>query len=218
MTNVTNNGLIAGSGGLLLNVGGYNMGGGTLALSGTNTASFWGGNDGGTIVIQAGGLLNNRDANLTSWAGGVITINSGGTLNADSAGQGESLNLRNSLLVNNGAVLGTTNVGFGAAISGSGSFGTVNVSNSGQVDLSGGTMRAASVAISTGTIEGNGLLAPPAAIATAATLVPSSSQTLTLANDLTGSGELVVAGPGFLVLAAATTTAGGQLSNKGPWR
>ena len=102
------------------------MGGGTLVLSGTNTLSQWGGNN-GVMTIPSGGLLNNRDGNLTSGGGGLITINSGGTLNADSAGQGESLEPPGSLLVNNGTVVGTTNVGYGATATGGGTFGPLNV-------------------------------------------------------------------------------------------
>ena len=190
-TGVTNNGLISATGGLLLNSGGYNMGNGTLALSGSNTSSAWGGNDGGIITIAGGGVLNNRDGNLTSWDGGVITIASGGTLNTDSAGQGESLNLRESLLINNGQLPGTTNVGFGAVVSGTGSFGTINVSSSG------------------------GTLVGPIAFTTAAVLTLAASHTMTLPNDLSGSGELIVNGPGTLVLSGTNTYGGGTVVEKG---
>jgi autotransporter-associated beta strand protein len=215
LTNVTNNGLITGGGGLLLNAGGYNMGNGTLMLSGTDNTSFWGGNDGGVMVIQSGSLLDNHDGNLTSWGGGVITINSGGTLNADSAGQGESLDLRESLLINNGRILGATDVGYGAAIGGSGSFGAVNVSDSGTLFLSGGSLQVASLAIAAGTISGNGILAAPVAIAATLTVMPSSGGTLTFAGDLSGSGELIEAGPGVLVLSGSNSYSGGTLVTGG---
>jgi autotransporter-associated beta strand protein len=131
-TNVANYGMInAASGGLVL-AGGRNDGGGALTLGGTNNASNWG--NGGTITILNGGLLNNQNSDLTSW-GGRITINSGGALNADSAAQGASLDLQDSLLVNNGTILGTTNVGYLATVTGSGAFGPVNLSNSGTLDL-----------------------------------------------------------------------------------
>ena len=84
--NVTNNGVIAGSGGLVLGPGGDNAGGGSILLSGANATSSWGGN-GGVISIANGSLLNNSGGSLTSW-GGQILIASGGTLNADSAAQG----------------------------------------------------------------------------------------------------------------------------------
>ena len=131
-TNVANYGMInAASGGLVL-TGGQNEGGGALTLGGTNNVSNWG--NGGTITILRGGLLNNQNSNLTSW-GGQILINSGGTLNADRASQGASLDLQDSLLVNNGTILGTTNVGYLATVTGSGAFGSVNLSNSGTLDL-----------------------------------------------------------------------------------
>ena len=76
-------------------------------------------------------MLNNRDANLTTKNGAVITVASGGTLNTDSAGQGEALNLRESLLINSGQVPGTTNVGFCAVVTGTGSFGTITLSSGG---------------------------------------------------------------------------------------
>ena len=56
-TNVTNNGLITGSGGLTL-LGGLNATNGTLTLGGTNWMSQWGGNN-GVMVLQSGCLLSN---------------------------------------------------------------------------------------------------------------------------------------------------------------
>ena len=129
--NVTNYGQINGSGGLTW-FGGQNEG--TISLSGTNNVSAWG-NDLGLITIQGGGLLNNHLSNLTVSGGGQVTINSGGTLNADSDGQGLSLNLQGSLLINNGSVVGTTNVNYGATVTGSGAFGLVNLSYGGALDL-----------------------------------------------------------------------------------
>ena len=82
--NVTNNGLVTGSGGIMWN-GGINGSSGVLTLSGTNFVSGWS-ND-GTITIPSGGLLDNLNSNLTSGGGSVIAINPGGTLNADSANQ-----------------------------------------------------------------------------------------------------------------------------------
>ena len=128
--NVTNYGQITGNGGLTW-FGGDN--GGTIFLSGTNNVWAWG--DSGPLTIQSGGLLNNHLGNLTV-SSGQVTINPFGTLNADSDGQGLSLNLQgSSLLINNGTVVGTTNVNYGATITGSGAFGPVNLSYGGTLDL-----------------------------------------------------------------------------------
>ncbi len=178
-TNVTNRGLISGSGGLTW-AGGQNDGSGVLVLSGTNNVSNWA--NAGTITIPNGGLLDNRDSNLTSWGGGVIAVNSGGTLNADSAAQGAWLILQGSLVVNNGTILGTTNVGYGATVSGSGTYGPLNVSNLSSPGGIAGTIAVApgsspqspSVVINNGTIAGNGVFAAPTTIATTAIVTSSA--------------------------------------------
>ncbi len=206
--NVTNDGLITASGGLQL-VNGKNDINGVIILSGTNTVSQWGGNQ-GLMTIQGGSLLNNENGPLTSAGGGVITINSGGTLNADSFSQGASLNLRDSLLVNNGTVIGTTNVGYGATASGSGSFGPINLSNSGAIAVSpAASPQSPGVVITNGLIVGNGVLAAPATIAATATVMPNANLTLTLAGNLSGTGQLIETGSGQLVLSGSNTYSGG---------
>ena len=109
--------------------GGINDGSGSLTVAGTANTSNW--LSAGMIVIAAGGLLNNHANDLTSYGGGRITVNSGGTLDADSQNEGVALDLQDSLLVNNGAVTDTTNVNYGATVSGSGSFGPINVNYGG---------------------------------------------------------------------------------------
>ena len=206
--NVTNDGLITASGGLQL-VNGKNDINGVIILSGTNTVSQWGGNQ-GLMTIQGGSLLNNENGPLTSAGGGVITINSGGTLNADSFSQGASLNLRDSLLINNGTVIGTTNVGYGATASGSGSFGLINLSNSGAIAVSpAASPQSPGVVITNGLIVGSGVLAAPATIAATATVMPNANLTLTLAGNLSGSGQLIETGSGQLVLSGSNTYSGG---------
>jgi hypothetical protein len=79
----------------------------------------------GQISINSGAVFNNSTTNLVSSGGSRITINSGGSLNLTG---GSTLNLFGSRLVNNGTISGTTNVGFGALASGTGTFGTVNIS------------------------------------------------------------------------------------------
>jgi autotransporter-associated beta strand protein len=206
--NVINDGLITASGGLQL-VNGKNDISGVIILSGTNTVSQWGGNQ-GLMTIQGGSLLNNENGPLTSAGGGVITINSGGTLNADSFSQGASLNLRDSLLINNGTVIGTTNVGYGATASGSGSFGLINLSNSGAIAVSpAASPQSPGVVITNGLIVGSGVLAAPATIAATATVMPNANLTLTLAGNLSGTGQLIETGSGKLVLSGSNTYSGG---------
>jgi autotransporter-associated beta strand protein len=220
-TNVANYGLISGSGGLLLN-GGSNLGSGTLTLGGTNNASGWDGNNGGVIIVQSGGLLNNSGGNLASWGGAQIIINSGGTLNADSAGQGCSLNVNGGLLINNGTVLGTTNIGYGATASGSGSstFGALVVSG-GTLAVTSGTMQSSGLLLgnaaiaSNAAILGNGVLAATGTIATTATVTPAAGLTLTLANNLSGGGQLIETGQGTLVLAGSDNYGGGTTISSG---
>jgi autotransporter-associated beta strand protein len=217
---VQNYGLITGSGGLLL-LGGMNQGGGTLTLSGTNTTSQWEGNN-GFVVIQSGGLLNNLNGNLTN-GGGQFTINSGGTLNTDSAQQGYALNIQDSLVTNNGTIVGTTNVGYGATLAGSGSSGTVNVSSGGTVAVTGGTLQSASVVLGSAStspasgaaISGHGVLAGAATIVTTATVTPTAALTLTLDDNLSGSGQLIETGAGKLVLIGSNTYLGGTTISSG---
>ena len=81
-----------------------------MTVGGTADVSSW--SNAGVITIDNGGVLNNHLSDLTSYGGGRITVNSGGTLNADSQGEGVALDLQDSLLSNNGAVTGTTNVNY----------------------------------------------------------------------------------------------------------
>jgi fibronectin-binding autotransporter adhesin len=211
--NVTNYGQVIGGGNLVL-TGGQNLGG-TISLSGTNDISSWG-TDGGTISIQSGALVNNHLSSLASYGGGQITVNSGGTLNADSAGQGVALNLQGSLLVNNGTITGTTNVGYLATVLGSGSFGLINVSYGGTIGIaSSASLSSPHVVLDHGAIIGNGAFSPPATIATSATVTPDSNLNLTLANVLSGTGQLIETGHGTLVLSSSNNYTGGTLVYSG---
>ena len=192
------------------------MGNGTLTLSGTNNTSNWGGNNGGAISIQSGSLLNNHDGNLTSWGGGVITINSGGTINADSNSQGLSLNLNDSLLINNGTVNGTTNVGYLATVSGSGTFSNLtNLVNGGIVAISSSASpQMASVAVGDGEIVGNGVFTAPTTIGAApssapAALTVTTGSTLTFSGVIGGTGSLLKTGAGTLILSGSDSYTGG---------
>ncbi len=147
-------------------------------------------------------------ANLTSGGGAQLTINSGGTLNVDSANQGESLNVNGSPLINNGTIIGTTNVNYGATASGSGTFGPINVT-AGTLAVYGGTMRSSGVVLNNATIEGSGMLMAAGTIATTVTVTPAAGLTLTLANSLSGPGQLIENGQGTLLLTGSNSYGGG---------
>ena len=216
-TDVANYGMInAPSGGLVL-AGGQNDGGGTLTLGGTNNVSNWG--NGGTITILRGGLLNNQNSNLTSW-GGQVTINSGGTLNADSAAQGAALDLQDSLLVNNGTILGTTNVGYLATVTGSGAFGSINLSNSGTLDLIAENANVSELT-GVGIVNHSGTGSNTLAVGSGdfSSTIENSGGKLTLVK--TGSGQLILSGSddytggtdvvgGTLILDSKTALLGGS--------
>ena len=111
------------------------------------------------IMIDDGGVLNNHLSDLTSYGGGRITVNSGGTLNADSQSEGVALDLQDSLLVNNGAVTGTTNVNYGATVTGSGSFGPINVNYGGMLAIaSSASPLMPALTVSSGSITGSGAI------------------------------------------------------------
>ena len=213
-SNVTNAGLITGSGGLTLR-GGVNEGG-TLILGGTNYLSQWNGNDGGVMIIPSGGLLDNQYGDLKIWGGGQLTINSGGTLNTAIDNQGEALDITAGPLVNNGTILGTTNVNYGATVSGSGTFGQINVS-AGTLAVLGGTIQSSGVMlgnastspVTNATIMGSGVVAASGTIATTVTVTPAAGLTLTLANSLSGAGQLIENGQGTLLLTGSNSYSGG---------
>ena len=213
-TNVTNNGLIAGSGGLTL-LGGLNATNGTLTLGGTNTMSQWGGNN-GALILQSGGLLNNQYGDVEIFGGGQLTISSGGTLNTASDGHGEALDITAGSLVNNGTIIGTTNVNYGGVATGSGAFtfGPINVS-SGTLAVNGGTMQSSGVVLDNAAIVGNGVLAAAGTIATTVTIAPACGLTLTLPNSLSGAGQLIENGQGTLLLVASNSYSGGTTINQG---
>lgn len=121
-------------GGSLTILGGINDGGANMTVNGTADVSSW--SIAGVITITGSGLLNNHVSDLTSYGGARITVNTGGTLNANSQGEGTALDLQDSLLVNNGTIFGTTNVYYGAAAQGSGTYGLINVYEGGTLLVS----------------------------------------------------------------------------------
>ncbi len=127
--NFTNGGQLANNTTLNWN-GGGNSSSGTLNVNAAcNVQDF---TNNGVVTVNSGGTLNNAVSDITLGAASRTTINPGGQLNANSDGSGSAVDLNGALLVNNGTVVGTTNVYYGALAQGSGTYGSVNVYNGGQ--------------------------------------------------------------------------------------
>jgi len=107
--------------------GGVNASSGKITINSGTLATTAFSND-GLIIINSGGTLQNFGNSLTSGGGSRITINPGGALNLS----GNPLDLNGALLVNNGTIIGTTNVNFGSLAKGAGIYGAVNVSDGGR--------------------------------------------------------------------------------------
>ena len=201
--NVTNRGQVTNNGYLTLS-GGINDGGSGLIVNGTADVSEW--INAGVITVNNGGQLNNHYSILTSYGGARIYVNSGGTLNADSQSEGVSLDLQDSLLVNNGRVTGTTNVYYGATVSGSGSFGPINVMQAGAVVAAATAVpMPTSLTVTSGSISGSGNLAVSATVADAILATPNLTDTLTLSGNLSGPGPITKIGAGTLILSGTNT-------------
>jgi autotransporter-associated beta strand protein len=214
-TDVTNRGNLTNNGYLTI-FGGVNDVGGSLTVNGTANVSAWGNGNAGVITVNNGGLLNNSLSNLVSGGGGQIYVNSGGTLNADSANQGVTLDLYDSLLVNNGTIMGATNVYYGATVEGTGRFGAINLCEGGSIVIAGSSCpTAASLVISGGTISGGGQTVQSATILAADTLVAAPSDLLVLTGNLTGEGALTKLGAGTLILTGSNTYQGGTIVSAG---
>ena len=216
-TDVTNAGQVNNNGNANLTwQGGSNASSGAITVntSATMNVSEWY-ND-GVITVNNGGLLNNSVSDLVSGGGSQIFVNSGGTLNADSNAEGVTLNLRGSLLVNNGTVTGTTNVEYGATVQGSGAFGPINVSEGGMLAIANSAnFLATSLAVSSGSIMGAGQSVLPATVADAMVDTPKVTDTLTLSGNLCGAGPLIKSGEGLLILSGSNTYGEGTMVEAG---
>jgi autotransporter-associated beta strand protein len=105
---------------------------GSLTLNTGATANVRSFDSSGVITVSAGSTLNNSSNPLTLGGGSRTYVGSvaspGGTLNLG----GQTLELNGGLLVNNGTVVGTTNVNFGSLAMGAGTYGSVNVTTGGK--------------------------------------------------------------------------------------
>ncbi len=206
-TDVTNAGQINNNSGANLTwQGGSNATSGVISVSSSATLNVSEWYNDGVITVNSGGLLNNSVSDLTSYGGARIYVNRGGTLNADSNSESVALDLDGSLLVNNGVVKGTTNVNYGATVSGSGSFGPINVMQAGAVVAATSAVPApTSLTVTSGSISGSGNLTVSATVANAILATPNLTDVLTLSGILSGPGPITKIGPGTLVLSGTNT-------------
>ncbi len=210
---VTNRGNLTASGSLTI-FGGVDDGGANLTVIGTADVSSW--SNAGVITVTNSGLLNNHVSNLTSYGGARIYVNSGGTLNANSQNEGTTLELQDSLLVDNGVVNGTTNVNYGATVSGSGSFGPINVYQAGAVVAATTAVPApTSLTVTSGSITGAGNLGVSATVADATIATPNLTDVLTLSGNLSGPGPITKIGAGTLILSGTNSYGGGTIVTAG---
>jgi autotransporter-associated beta strand protein len=189
--------------------GGINNAGANLIVNSTiNIDDF---TSAGVITINRGGAINNSLSDATFFGGSQTYVNAGGTLNTGTQNDPTiALNLQDSLLVNNGTIPGTTNVNYGATVSGTGSFGQLNVLDAGLLAIATtASPFATSLMVSSGSIAGAGQSALPATVAAATFDTPSLTDTLRLSGDLTGPGPIIKEGAGLLILGGANSYGAG---------
>ncbi|HZZ29473.1 MAG TPA: autotransporter-associated beta strand repeat-containing protein [Pirellulales bacterium] len=126
VSNFTNNGQFNNAAGQALSwTDGTVTSAGRMTVAGTVTASDFINN--GIITISGGGALNNSGSNLILGGGSQTTVNASGNLSTT----GATIELNGGLLINNGAITGTTDVNFGSLAKGTGTYGVVNVNQGG---------------------------------------------------------------------------------------
>ena len=198
LSNFNNGGQIANNAPLIWD-GGINNGGADLVVNSSVSTNDW--TNAGVVTVNHGGALNNHLGDATSFGGARIYVNSGGTLRADSQGEGVTLDLQDSLLVNNGFETGTVNAYYGATVSGSGSFGPINVLQAGMVAIApSASPIAPSFNVSSGSIAGAGQSAVPTTVHSAYLVAPNPADVLVLSGNLSGDGLLDKLGAGTVVL------------------
>ena len=215
---VNNSGTVAVASGQTLtwNNGQNNLG--TLAVSGTANTSGWAST--GVITVNNGGTLANGGSNLVLGGGSRTTVNAGGTL---STASGTTIELDGALLINNGTQTGTLNVNYGSTAKGTGSFGTVNVSDGGRfgtnASSTGGSGSNVTSGLTTFHLTGADGLARTAFVGPRLMTTPGTANVLSLtlgsgsvfafsvqdARGTAGSGYDLVHATGSLTLSAGTS-------------
>lgn len=104
---------------------------GAFAVAGSASVSHF--SSGGQIQVDAGGTLASTSGNLVLGGGSRTTVGAvglpGGTIDLRAGGR---LQLNGGLLVNNGRIVGTTEVNFGSLAKGAGEYGAVIVNDGGR--------------------------------------------------------------------------------------
>ena len=143
--NVTNGGTLTNNAELNFD-GGVNTSSGTITINNELIAQDF--TNDGIWIINSGGQVDNGTNNLVCGGGSRTTLNPGGVMFLS---DGTTWELNGALLVNNGEINGVTDVNFGSAAKGSGSYESVNVLNGGAlapgnspgpVTITGGYMQA----------------------------------------------------------------------------
>jgi len=101
--------------------GGVNTSSGVVRFNDASVSAF---SSNGSLTIASGGTLSNSVTDLVLGGGSRTRIESGGQLTL--AGS-TALELSGALLINDGAISGTTNVRFNSLVAGTGSYGPVNL-------------------------------------------------------------------------------------------
>ncbi|HKR76872.1 MAG TPA: autotransporter-associated beta strand repeat-containing protein [Rhodanobacter sp.] len=198
----TSGGAISGSGGLILTGGAETLTGASTYSGGTTISA-------GTLALSgSGSIANSADVNVGSGAVFDISGTSNGASIASLDGNG-SVNLgAQTLTVTNAA--GT----FGGTIGGTGGFTLA----SGEEALTGANTYSGGTTITAGTLQiGNGGSAGAIAgnVTDNGALVFDHSDAVNFAGVVSGSGALVQAGSGTLVLTGANTYTGGTTISAG---
>jgi T5SS/PEP-CTERM-associated repeat protein len=122
----TNGGMLTTGAVLNWNAGSNSSSGVMTVNSPVNVQDF---TNNGVITINSGASFNNSTSSLVFGGGSRTTVNPGGAINLLDA---NTLELNGALLINQGAITGTTDVNYGSTAQGNGSYGSVNVALGGK--------------------------------------------------------------------------------------
>jgi autotransporter-associated beta strand protein len=192
-----------------------NLNANTLTINGSATTTYSGGISGtGNLVKNGNGTQTLAGATTFN---GTITVNSG-TLQITSTGLLGGGNYSGSI-TNNGSLLlaSNSNQTLGGVIS---SNGALTKAGSGTLTLTAANTYTGATTINTGTLQigaggTSGAISSTSGITNNGTLAINRSDAITVANAISGSGDLIQNGNGTLVLNGVNTYTGGTTLNAG---